>query len=102
MGSLAGIRESYCRRCPSKCAPFLERTLDLDDAALSCPIGRWQRADWREVTPPGERKKMGLGDLVEKLAKPIARALRLPCLDKDAKLKPQSPCAKRRDWLNRI
>ncbi len=47
-------------------------------------------------------KRRGLGDVVETLAKPIARALRLDCLDENDKLKPESPCAKKRDALNRI
>jgi hypothetical protein len=42
----------------------------------------------------------GLGDFVEKLVKPIAKALRLPCLDAEGKLRPESGCAKRRDALN--
>jgi len=44
----------------------------------------------------------GLGDIVEKLAKPIAKALGLGCLDKAGKLKPESGCAKRRDAMNRL
>lgn len=43
-----------------------------------------------------------LGDLVEKLVKPIAVALHLPCLDENRKLKPDSPCADRRDALNKV
>ena len=50
--------------------------------------------------PAGTQPK-GLGDYVEKLAKPIAVALRLPCLDAEKKLRVESPCAKRREWLNR-
>lgn len=46
-------------------------------------------------------QRIRLGDAVEKLAKPIAKALKLPCLDGD-KLRPESPCAKRRDRLNRL
>lgn len=44
----------------------------------------------------------GLGDIVEKIAKPIAKALNLPCLDEEKKLRPESPCAKRRNFLNKI
>jgi hypothetical protein len=43
----------------------------------------------------------GLGDALEKLAKPIAKALRLPCLSAADRLQPESNCAKRRDALNR-
>ncbi len=47
-------------------------------------------------------KSLGLGDLVEKAAKPIAKALRLDCLDERGELKPESKCAKRKRWLNRL
>jgi len=49
-----------------------------------------------------EARRLRLGDLVEKMAKPIAKALRLDCIDKDGSLKPDSGCAKRRDALNRL
>lgn len=49
-----------------------------------------------------ENKPRGLGDVVEKIAHPIAKAMGLPCIDKETdSLKPESPCAKRRDWLNK-
>jgi len=47
-------------------------------------------------------RKMGLGDIIEKVAKPFAKAMKLDCLDANNDLKPQSPCARRRDALNRI
>lgn len=51
----------------------------------------------------GIRQPMaGAGDLVEVIAKPIAKALRLPCLDAQHQLRPSSPCAKRREALNRL
>jgi hypothetical protein len=43
----------------------------------------------------------GLGDLVEKIVKPIARIIKSDCLDKKEDLVAGSPCAKRRDALNR-
>lgn len=47
--------------------------------------------------------KPGLGDWVERQLHPIAVALKLPCLDeKQEHLRPESPCAKRRDELNKI
>lgn len=47
------------------------------------------------------RQVRGLGDVVAKIATPIARALGLPCVDKVTReLKPNSPCARRRDALN--
>ena len=53
------------------------------------------------AAPEAAAAKPGLGDIVEKLVHPIAVALKLPCLEK-GKLKPQSPCAKRRDRLNKL
>lgn len=44
--------------------------------------------------------KAGLGDMVEALVKPIARALKLDCLDEHEQLKPGTPCWKRRETLN--
>jgi hypothetical protein len=49
-----------------------------------------------------KRAPRGLGDLVETAAKPIAKALKLDCLDSSGNLKPESGCAKRKAALNRI
>lgn len=47
-------------------------------------------------------KIRGLGDLVEKVAHPIAKALGLPCLDQQTQqLKKGSPCWQRRNALNK-
>jgi len=44
----------------------------------------------------------GLGDVIAKVATPIARALNMPCVDPQTKqLKPESPCSKRRAMLNK-
>lgn len=83
--------------------PFWNRSRDR--GVGKCSLGRYGGSPW-----PGnclECEKLGLnreklGDQVEKLVKPIAKALNLSCLDNEGKLKPNSPCAKRRDWLNRI
>jgi hypothetical protein len=46
---------------------------------------------------------MKLGDAVSKIATPIASALNLDCIDPATKiLRADSPCAKRRDLLNRF
>lgn len=55
-----------------------------------------------EIVARASGQKIGIGDIIERLAKPIAIALKLPCLDKNNQLKPESPCAKRRDKLNRL
>jgi len=43
----------------------------------------------------------GLGDVVAAVATPVARALRLPCVDPQTQqLRPESPCARRKERLN--
>ena len=83
-------RQDKCRSCPTPC-----RRPPLDNPTASCPLPapRWG---------PILKERIQLGDLVEKLAKPFAKALYLGCLDKDGKLKQESGCAKRRDALNRL
>jgi hypothetical protein len=49
-----------------------------------------------------QESKPGLGDLVERIVKPVAVALRMPCLDGQKKLRPESSCARRRDRLNKL
>jgi len=61
------------------------------EAVCPLPISRW--------TTTGPKK---LGDWVEQFAKPIAKALKMTCLDENGNLKPESGCAKRRDLLNRL
>lgn len=49
----------------------------------------------------GVAQPVGLGDKIAEIATPIARALKLPCIDKNTgKLKPDSGCQKRIDYLN--
>jgi hypothetical protein len=46
---------------------------------------------------------MKLGDSVAQIATPIARTLGLPCIDPETQnLRPDSPCAKRKLWLNNL
>lgn len=47
-------------------------------------------------------RKLGLGDIIEKVAHPLAVALRLPCLDDNQQLRPDSPCGRRRDKANEL
>lgn len=49
-----------------------------------------------------EVEPYGLGNLVEDMAKPFARMMKLPCLNKDGTLKPSSPCGKRKAALNKL
>ena len=72
------LNKIHCRACRS-------------DPAWRASVGA------PDECPHGVR---GLGDIVERIAKPIAKALGLPCLDEQNKLRPESPCAKRRNRLN--
>lgn len=49
-------------------------------------------------------RRKGLGDAIHKVAGPIGRAVRWPCLKGDGttELKPGSPCDRARNALNRI
>ena len=61
--------------------------------------------EWRKSVGAPDECPHGvkrLGDMVERIAKPIAKLLGLPCLDDNSKLRPESPCAKRRNLLNKI
>ncbi len=62
-----------------------------------------QHTDPEFVCPHGIGTRIGLGDVVAIIATPIARALKLPCIDPITKeLKPTSKCAERKAALNRI
>ncbi len=63
--------------------------------------GKWVEVSPEEFGQSGTNPR-GLGDVVEKIAKPIARALGLDCINQlTGELKPNSKCAQRRKWLNR-
>lgn len=64
------------------------------------PNGKWPEVCPEGFTTENLPEVKGIGSLVEKLAKPIAKALGLPCLDKGGNLNPASPCGRRRDALN--
>jgi len=56
-----------------------------------------------QVQPRRQPGKLRLGDLVAKVATPIARAQNLDCIDKTTgQLKPESGCAQRKAALNAI
>jgi len=65
--------------------------------------GKWESVSADEyISHRRETTTVPLGDMVEKIAKPIAKVLRMNCLDKDGNLKPESGCGKRKAWLNKI
>jgi hypothetical protein len=43
-----------------------------------------------------------LGDKVERVVKPLAIILQMPCLDSAKELRPESECGKRKKFLNEI
>jgi len=56
----------------------------------------------KPISGRGNLPTRRLGDLVEALTKPIARVLRLKCLDENGQLRPESNCARRKARLNQI
>ena len=50
----------------------------------------------------GSPNSKKLGDYIEKMAKPIAVALKMPCLDENRRLRPESGCGKRKAWLDKM
>ena len=83
--------QQHCAKCRGTAPAFRQQMLRLDPTLgmvdFPCPQGR--RWGWQ------------FGDLVAKVATPVARALGLDCVDKESqKLKPESPCAKRKAALN--
>lgn len=53
--------------------------------------------------PAAARSRLPLGDMIHAVAGPIAKALKLPCVENGTTiLKPNSPCAKRQQRGNEI
>jgi hypothetical protein len=54
--------------------------------------------------PGGQGGRIGVGDAIHKIAGPIGKAIHWPCLKNDGTthLKPDSPCARARRWLNKV
>lgn len=91
----AQIRRDICADCKRECDVRL--TIDHGDPCASCPLRVWHAIGKCEE----HGKLNGLGDLVHAVALPIARALRLSCIDPETKkLRAESPCAARRRKLN--
>lgn len=89
------IRQTLCEAagCQASC--------DYADPCAACPNGHFPTYI-RCNEPIDHKGQNGLGDIVESIAKPIARFFSMKCLDEAGNLRPESNCAKRRDRLNRI
>ncbi len=88
--TVAHIRADMCARVGCAHEPDFFR-----DPCASCKVSGWGKYS-------RDCEKMGLGDAIEILAKPLAKLLHLPCLDKTGTLIAGSDCANRRDALNRL
>lgn len=94
---VADVRRQICRQAGCVHTP------DYADPCAVCPAGHWKQwtRQCRQIEPaPTLLQRLALGTRIEKLAKPIAKVLGLPCLEKDGTLQPKSPCAQRRDLLD--
>ncbi len=57
----------------------------------------------REIALSDRKRSLRLGDAIAAVATPMARALKLSCVDPETKeLRPESNCAKRKAKLNRL
>ena len=86
------IRADICGDCATPCA---DRP-DVAQACAACPIRKWGKyGNCQAGDEPTQPEKMrGLGDLVAKVAQPIAKVLHI----ESSKCR----CAKRQAALNRI
>ncbi len=92
------VRRDICNDCARECD--VRDTINHNDPCQGCPQRVYhEHADCDQETPEHLR---GLGDVVHAVALPIARILRLPCVDPATKkLRPESPCAARRNKWNK-
>lgn len=91
---ISNHRRELCSQCLSPCENQKNADFHKLDSSV-CPIGRFGAF----TTSQPDRRPRGLGDVVEVIAKPIAKA-------SDSLLKTKfvgcAACAKRRDKLNNL
>ena len=82
------VRDDICKDCPTPCMP----RPDSSSPCSNCAINRW--GTYGQCTPEATKAApmRGLGDLVAKIAEPIASVIGLN--------KATCGCQKRQDWLN--
>jgi len=80
------VRDQICEDCPTPCSPRPDST----QPCARCELKRWGTWGACRDTPPPMR---GLGDLVAKVANPIAKALHIDPA--------KCGCKARQEWLNR-
>jgi hypothetical protein len=82
--------------------PFVQFS-DADHAALATTFAIVKPVIVPSSPLPPSPEPFGLGDAIHKVALPIARALKLDCIDPATRQpKPDSKCAQRRAALNKI
>lgn len=93
------VRRDICADCTRKCA--VRDTINHEDPCAGCPDGVYH--EHSDCDPSSPAPILGLGDLIHAVALPIARAIRMACVDPDTKkLRPYSPCAARRKKMNEV
>lgn len=95
--SIHNHRRELCKSCKTPCE-FQNNLEWRAKSASVCPVGRWH-AYVLYVKNKAPQKLRGIGDVVEKVAGPIAAAIDKISGGK-TKLKGCSACAKRREMLN--
>lgn len=91
--NIENYRREQCQRCPTPCE-FQKNVEFRSEGDNACPIGKWMA--YKTFV---KAKMRGLGDVVEKLADPVAR---LSDRVFKTKIKGCSACAKRREMLNHL
>ncbi len=85
--------EVHCAACRGTNPAFRQMMLAKDPSL--------EKVDFE--CPKGRRWGVQIGDVVAKVATPIAKALKMDCIDKTTmQLKSESPCAKRKRLLNSL
>ncbi len=92
-GHIINHRRELCQRCKTPCE-FQNNEVFRAEGDNVCPIGKWMAFQTFV-----KAKIKGLGDVVEKLADPIAR---LSDRVFKTKIKGCSACAKRKEMLNHL
>jgi hypothetical protein len=82
------VRNDICRDCSTPCPS----RLDTIHACSFCPVRKWGKYGNCEANLVPCNEMRGLGDLVAKIAEPIAKVLHLDTN--------KCGCEQRKEWLN--
>ncbi len=92
------VRRDICKDCTRACD--VRDSINHADPCAACPLRVWHAMGDCERDQTDRMR--GFGDAIHVVALPIARILRLPCVDSATKqLRPDSPCAGRVTALNK-